>query len=70
MEKNGKWQLALWLISGLFGTIVLTGFYFLGNNVIANDKGSRERDEKIVEKVSFQYAEVIQRLSRIEAKIK
>ena len=43
---NGKW--VMWL-GGLLFTILFTGFTTLTNNVIANDKDSRKRDEKIAD---------------------
>ena len=66
MANNGKWQLVFWLVTGLFIMVSV----FIGNSVIANDKLSRDRDDKIMNIVTTQYQDVIQRLSWIEAKIK
>lgn len=70
MNDNGKWQLAFWIVTALFGIIFLTGFYFMGNNIIANDKAARERDDKITSMIYVQYQEIVQRLTRIETLVK
>lgn len=65
MADNGKWQLAFWIVTGLFVAMALG----LGNSVSANEKASRDRDEFIKDCFYKQNQEVIQRLSRIETKI-
>ena len=64
-DNGGKWQLAFWLM-GIICTVWLLG---LTNGVIANDNNSRAREDKILDKITIQYAEVIQRLTRIETSI-
>lgn len=65
MAENGKWQLAVWIITGFF-VIVTT---FIGNSVIANDAQSRQRDNTITETVNKNQMEIVQRLVRIETKL-
>ena len=43
---NGKWL--VWL-AGILFTVLLTGFTTLTSHVVANDKDSRSRDEKITD---------------------
>jgi hypothetical protein len=63
--KNGKWQVAFWVMTFVCGTILAFG----ATAIITNDRLSRARDEKIVEKVNCQYADIVQRLARIETKL-
>ncbi len=57
-EKNGKWQLAFWIMSGVF----MSAIVFMANNVIANDKASRQRDTEITEKVVEQHTKVVEKI--------
>jgi len=42
--NNGYW--VKWLV-GILTTLIITALTMMGNNVIANDKDSRERDDCI-----------------------
>ena len=78
-ESNGKIKWIHWLVGSLF-LVVLSIMTCTVNNVIANDKESRIRDEVITEKlrvqrieimtkVSGQYSEIVQRLTAIESAV-
>ena len=64
--KNGKWQLAFWIMTG----VCFAGLVYLSGHVIANDKESRERDihieEKIENKVETNQKEINNKLSEIK----
>ena len=48
MTPNGKsWQIAFWVMSSL----CLSGMFFIGNNVINNDRKREDGDTKIKEEV-------------------
>jgi len=59
---NGKWQVGFWVMA----TICVGGLLALSSHVVANDQLSRARDEKISNCVSAHYADLVQRLARIE----
>jgi len=48
-ESNGnKWT--MWM-AGIMATVITSAMFMIGNNVIANEKDSRARDDCITEKV-------------------
>lgn len=49
-ENNGYWT--RWLVGTLW-VVVWGTILFVGNNVIANDKASRERDDVLEDKLSM-----------------
>ena len=71
-ENNGKWQLAFWIIS------VVAGVWLLGlsSNMVLNDRVRASEDIRIESHIalvnadfSCKYAEIITRLTRIEARM-
>ena len=46
-ERNGS--KTLWIVFWIFAVIIFPTLFFIGNSVIANDKESRARDDKIME---------------------
>ena len=64
-NNNGKWQLAFWIITGLFILFASA----ITNSVVANDRLARDRDAEIQRCMYSQYQEIIQRLARIETKV-
>lgn len=76
MATNGKSKLILFLASGLFTLIVVIAIPTMANQMIINDRLSRDRDDDLHEDVSFlkdelhvQQIEIIDRLARIESKL-
>jgi len=65
---NGKTKWILWL-AGIIFTIMFTIVTALANNMISNDKASRQRDDDIRDCISIMQVEIMQRLTRIETKI-
>ena len=46
-SKNGNGKGIIWITFWIFAVIVFPTLFFIGNNVIANEKASRERDAEI-----------------------
>lgn len=76
MINNGKSKLIFFLASGLFTLIVVIAIPTMANQMIVNDRLSRDRDNELKEDTSFlkdelhkQQLEIIDRLARIESKI-
>ena len=65
MPLNGKTKCILWL-AGILFTVMFTIVTALANNVILNDKASRNRDTLMNECMYNNRTEVIERLTRIE----
>ena len=67
-DKNGKNRWLHWTVGVIF-LLLTTWLSGLTNNVIANDKASRDRDSCIVESISNNQIDIVQRLTRIETKL-
>lgn len=67
-DSNGRNWWIRWLVGSLWGVLVLA-MITIGNNVIANDKEARARDDKIKEvvEVKLEKIQVEQKLMRKEA---
>ena len=63
--KNGRWQLAFWLITVICGIWLLA----LTNGVVGNERIRVEKDEKIMCIVYTQLNAINARLTRIETKL-
>ena len=50
MAENGKWT--QWVVNALWGILTIS-FLGLVNNVIANDKDSRQRDTELCKQVTI-----------------
>jgi len=61
-NKNGKWQLVFWLVSGLF---VMVSVY-LGNSVIANDRLNTAEHKEIRQVIYDKLSSIDTRIARIE----
>ena len=80
MSENGRTRWLLWLAGGMLG-ILIAVITFMGNTIYANDvKYAQERlrieTEARVERlvmrdiINTQYSEIIQRLTRMESKLR
>ena len=61
MMNNGNRSWTIWL-SGIIATLLTTAILFLGNNLIANDKESRQRDNEIEQRVVIKIDKLQQEL--------
>jgi len=68
MPFNGKTKWILWL-AGILFSVIFTVITALANNVIINDKASRERDTGITSCLHKMQTDIVQRLVRIETKL-
>ncbi|MFA5037475.1 MAG: hypothetical protein WC479_09915 [Candidatus Izemoplasmatales bacterium] len=69
---NGRWQIAFWIISVLvIGSYTLTwGMGMkLADAIVCNDRLRQVADNEVKDKLELYQRDIIQRLSRIEAKI-
>ena len=80
MSENGRTRWLLWLAGGMLG-ILIAVITFMGNTIYANDvKYAQERlrieTEARVDRlvmrdiINTQYSEIIQRLTRMESKLR
>ena len=80
MNDNGRTRWLLWLAGGMLG-ILIAVITFMGNTIYANDvKYAQERlrieTEARVDRlvmrdiINTQYSEIIQRLTRMESKLR
>ena len=68
-EKNGRNKTILYLISIIVGIVIFTAMPTMASYIITNDKASRDRDSCIVEAISNNQIDIVQRLTRIETKL-
>ena len=80
MNDNGRTRWLLWLAGGMLG-ILIAVITFMGNTIYANDQKyaqerlrieTEARVDRLVMRdiINTQYSEIIQRLTRMESKLR
>ena len=68
-EKNGNGYKALWIVFWIFAVIIFPSLFFIGNNVIANERENKAEHTEIRKCLNDYIIPMKESIARIEAKL-
>jgi len=69
MEKNGNGYKSLWIVFWIFAVIIFPTLFFMGSNVIANERENKSNHTELREMIYAKLGSIDNRLTRIETLI-
>ena len=69
MPENGNGYKSLWIVFWIFAVIIFPTLFFLGSNVIANERDNKSCHTELREMIYTKLDSINNRLTRIETKL-